>query len=59
MNKFKYKFSLLLAIIAVSALTVQAQKRGLAYGYNSPEDLAILSPAISWWYCSYDLEWQL
>lgn len=50
MNKFKYKFSLLLAIFAVSALTVQAQKRGLAYGHNSPEDLAVLSPAITWWY---------
>ncbi|NJO90294.1 MAG: hypothetical protein HC831_16120 [Chloroflexia bacterium] len=26
------------------------QKRGIAYGHHSPQDLQILSPEISWWY---------
>lgn len=28
----------------------QNSKRGLAYGYHSPEDLEALSPHVSWWY---------
>jgi hypothetical protein len=27
-----------------------AQKRGISYGYHSPQDLAVLQPEISWWY---------
>ncbi len=26
------------------------QKRGIAYGHHSPQDLEVLSPEISWWY---------
>lgn len=29
---------------------VKAQKRGIAYGYHSPQDMQMLSPNISWWY---------
>lgn len=32
------------------APTTPTSKRGLAYGYNSDDDLAVLSPGIGWWY---------
>lgn len=49
----KYTRFILLVIISFLMITPaksQTRKRGLAYGYHYPEDLNILSPAISWWY---------
>lgn len=34
----------------IFALAVFGQKRGVAYGHHTPEDLEVLSPGISWWY---------
>src|SRR5210317_829012 len=33
-----------------SAIVIGQNKRGIAYGYHSPEDLEVLSPSVSWWY---------
>ncbi len=43
-------FTILVVIILCSTLGFGQNKRGLAYGYHSPEDLEALSPEISWWY---------
>lgn len=42
-------FSLLILFLLCS-ITTFGQKRGLAYGHLSPEDMKALSPEISWWY---------
>ena len=42
---------LALLIMILCAITqAKSQKRGIAYGHHSPEDLQVLSPAVSWWY---------
>ncbi len=41
---------LLLTLISVCNVNGQETKRGLAYGYLSPQDLEVLSPETSWWY---------
>ncbi len=41
---------LFLCIWTLATLAAQAQKRGLAYGHLSPEDMAVLAPEVSWWY---------
>jgi hypothetical protein len=46
----KYFTTLLVVVLVISSPAASAQKRGLAYGHNSPEDLAVMSPEISWWY---------
>jgi hypothetical protein len=46
----KYFSLILICAIAFLSLSAHSQKRGLAYGYNSPQDLAVLSPTVSWWY---------
>ncbi len=45
----KIKNSLLL-ILVFSFLITYSQKRGVAYGHHSPNDMKALSPEISWWY---------
>ena len=40
-------------IFCMISMQLTAQKRGLAYGYHSPEDLEVMSPEISWWYNWY------
>ncbi len=45
------KLILFVAIIFfVNALSFGQNKRGIAYGHHSPNDLAALSPEVSWWY---------
>jgi len=40
-----------LFLLLILFSTVYAQKkRGIAYGHHSPEDLAVMSPNVSWWY---------
>lgn len=46
----KYFSFLALFFFLITSLSAQNHKRGIAYGYHSPEDLAILSPEVSWWY---------
>ncbi len=45
----KIKNSLLL-ILVFSFLITYSQKRGVAYGHHSPNDMKALAPEISWWY---------
>jgi len=41
----------LFVLLSISCtLSSFGQKRGMAYGHHSPEDLKALSPEISWWY---------
>ncbi len=46
------KSALFMVLLWIACGTVygQSQKRGMAYGHHSPEDLQVLSPEISWWY---------
>jgi len=44
------KLFILYIILLSTTLTTAQEKRGLAYGYHSPEDLEVLSPNVSWWY---------
>lgn len=52
----KTKFLLIGVLLWIFAISAGAQtrnvssKRGIAYGYHTPEDLAALSQGISWWY---------
>ncbi|HKJ41414.1 MAG TPA: glycosyl hydrolase [Sunxiuqinia sp.] len=39
-----------LFVLAFSMSYGQGKKRGIAYGHHSLQDLAALSPAVSWWY---------
>ncbi len=50
MKDYKYLFIFLLIPFSLVTLDVNCQKRGIAYGHFSPEDLAVLKPDISWWY---------
>jgi len=47
MNRLFVQFVIICLLPIVS---VVAQKRGIAYGYHSPEDLEVQSPATTWWY---------
>ncbi len=49
MTKKTIHLTLLLVAISLSYGYSQ-NKRGLAYGYHSPEDIAALTPEVSWWY---------
>lgn len=42
----------LLTVIFAGLICISgyAQKRGIAYGHHTPEDLQVLSPNVSWWY---------
>lgn len=41
----------LFVLLSISCtLSSFGQKRGMAYGHHSPEDLKALTPEISWWY---------
>ena len=44
------QFLILSLLFTISVSSFSQNKRGLAYGYHSPEDLEILSPTVSWWY---------
>jgi len=46
----KLKKVVLLFLLLCTTFLGQSQKRGLAYGHHSPQDLQALSPNISWWY---------
>ncbi len=37
-------------LLTITALCYGQGKRGIAYGHHSKNDLAVLSPEISWWY---------
>ena len=47
MRSYIFTFLLLLGFFLCQA---QTGKRGIAYGYHSPEDMEVMSPEISWWY---------
>ena len=36
--------------LGTSGPTSKSPKRGIAYGFDSPADLEVLSPGVSWWY---------
>ena len=44
------KIIFLYLILFSSSISIGQDKRGIAYGYHSPEDLEVLSPEVSWWY---------
>lgn len=44
------KHILLVLLFFTIAEISYGQKRGMAYGFHSPEDLDVLSPHVSWWY---------
>lgn len=52
---FRPQFLILLAISQyfIFNVSVFSQKRGIAYGYHSPDDLQVQSPNTSWWYNWY------
>ncbi len=39
-----------LLLISIVISSFSQNKRGLAYGYHSPQDLQVLTPSVSWWY---------
>jgi hypothetical protein len=41
---------LLLVLTSPAFPQTKSAKRGVAYGYNSSEDLAVLSKSVTWWY---------
>lgn len=48
--KPNYLVFLILVLVNISIVSAQSEKRGIAYGYHSPEDLEALSPDVTWWY---------
>ena len=44
------KVTILGILFIYCVLLYPQNKRGIAYGYHSPNDLEVLSPEISWWY---------
>ena len=48
--KAKSLFMLLAVFSCILTTSAQSEKRGIAYGYHSPEDLEALSPEVTWWY---------
>lgn len=53
---FRRHFTALLCLIIISGTAfaqVKSKKRGIAYGYHSEADMAIISQGISWWYNWY------
>jgi len=41
---------ILILVFVFQNINSQTIKRGMAYGYHSPQDMAVLSPNINWWY---------
>lgn len=46
----KNSILLFIALLIFSTGFSQSSKRGIAYGRHSPQDLAALSPEVTWWY---------
>ena len=44
------KAIILLIVLIQSTIVLSQEKRGIAYGYHSPEDMEVLAPQVSWWY---------
>lgn len=41
---------IIFTFVGIYSVSSQTEKRGIAYGYHSPEDLEALSPEVGWWY---------
>ncbi|RJE74615.1 glycosyl hydrolase [Reichenbachiella sp. MSK19-1] len=41
---------LLATLLTLMVWSAQSQKRGMAYGHHSAEDMEILAPHVNWWY---------
>jgi hypothetical protein len=48
--KLNYLPFLIFIITGIYSASAQSEKRGIAYGYHSPEDMEALSPDVTWWY---------